>query len=75
MNINRRRMLISGATALMLPNLEANLFAGGASGTAPVIPKRLVFLAMGYGGQRSKLVPVNKPNRKEVRSPATVRIL
>ena len=48
--ITRRRMLISGATALMLPNLEANLFAAGATATgSAAIPKRLVFLAMGYG--------------------------
>ena len=65
MNINRRRMLISGATALMLPNLEANLFAGGASGTAPVIPKRLVFLAMGYGVNAANWFPSTNQTGKK----------
>ena len=45
--INRRKMLIAGATALMLPKLESNLFA--ARGSSNKIPKRLVFLPMGYG--------------------------
>ena len=65
MNINRRRMLISGATALMLPNLEANLFAGGAFGTAPVIPKRLVFLAMGYGVNAANWFPSTNQTGKK----------
>ncbi|MCM2370132.1 DUF1552 domain-containing protein [Aporhodopirellula aestuarii] len=45
--VSRRRMLISGSTALMLPNLESNLHA--ARGSSAGIPKRLVFLTMGYG--------------------------
>lgn len=45
--IDRRRLLAAGATALTLPNLESNVVA--APGSSPRIPKRLVFLPMGYG--------------------------
>lgn len=56
---NRRRMLISGATALMLPQLESSLFAAG--GASAMIPKRLVFLPMGYGvNAQNWFPPTNK---------------
>ena len=64
--LNRRRMLISGATALILPNLETNLFAASASGvTAAAIPKRLVFLAMGYGVNAANWFPSTEQTGKK----------
>ena len=52
---SRRRMLMSGATALMLPHLESNLHA--APGATDGIPKRLVFLTMGFGVNAANWFP------------------
>ena len=54
--LTRRTMLISGSTALMLPLLESNLLSAATS-TAAAIPKRLVFLPMGYGPNPSNWFP------------------
>jgi hypothetical protein len=56
--MSRRTMLISGSTALMLPILESNVAAfGKLAASAPPIPKRLVFLPMGYGVNQANWFP------------------
>ena len=75
MIVSRRRMLISGATALMLPHLEANLFAAGATAAgaaAMKIPKRLVFLAMGYGVNARNWFPSTEQAGTEYDLPLTL---
>ncbi len=46
--ISRRTLLRSGSTAVLLPLLESNLLPAFGASTAK-LPKRLVFLPMGYG--------------------------
>jgi len=53
--LSRRTILRSGAAALMLPILESDAVASVAS--QPEIPKRLVFVAMGYGVDDAKWFP------------------
>lgn len=56
-------MLAAGSTALMLPILEANVL-GKMSVSTPEIPKRLVFIAMGYGVNAANWFPrLDQPGR------------
>ncbi|NND95722.1 MAG: DUF1552 domain-containing protein [Pirellulaceae bacterium] len=57
--ISRRRMMVSGATALTLPNLESNLVAAAPNSSIGVA-KRLVFLTMGYGVNAENWFPSAK---------------
>lgn len=62
--MTRRTMLISGSTALMLPILESGAFAKLKS-AGPAIPKRLVFLPMGYGVNAENWFPSEKQVGKD----------
>ncbi|EMI52720.1 DUF1552 domain-containing protein [Rhodopirellula sallentina] len=68
--INRRRMLLSGATALMLPNLESTATAAPSSSA---IPKRLVFLTMGYGVNAANWFPPSNQTGTDYRLPPLLK--
>ena len=61
-------MLMSGSTALMLPILESNAVGKMKTAAAP-IPKRLVFLPMGYGVNAQNWFPSVKQTGTEYELP------
>ena len=67
---SRRRMLMSGATALMLPHLESSLHA--APGKTNGIPKRLVFLTMGFGVNQQTWFPSTEQVGRDYELPKTL---